>query len=65
MAPDNAAADQRNLERFIATDPRFDPRRDPWGQWHIDFHDPRTGERKVGLLQYEAVRLKGELDADS
>jgi hypothetical protein len=65
MVPDNAAEDRRNLERFIASDLRFDPRLDRWGQWRIDFHDPRTGERQVGLLQYEAVRLKAELDANS
>ena len=60
--PDIAAADHRNLERFIASDPRFHPQH-RWGQWHIDFHDPRTGERRTGLLQYEALRLKADLDA--
>jgi hypothetical protein len=59
---DNAAADHRNIERYLGSDHRFTPRRDTFGQWHYDYYDPATGDRHADLLQFEALSLKADLD---
>ena len=60
--PNLVAADHWNIERHLASDRRFDVRMGFAGERYYDFHDPDTGESRVGLLQYEALRLKNDLD---
>jgi hypothetical protein len=60
--PHVAAADHWNLERHLASDRRFDVRIGFAGELLYDFHDAETGQRQIGLLQYEALRLKNDAD---
>lgn len=60
--PTVSSADNWNLERHVGSDPRFHPYFDSFRTHRYDFHDPETGERRRGLLLYEALRLKNDLD---
>ena len=56
--------DHWNLERYLASDRRFTPHPPirPGATPLYDFRDQATGEERLRLAQWEAVRLKGERD---